>query len=52
MIHLLKKKGLIKQIEAAPEEMNLKYKLYKYENETEQNDTVKGELIRLLLELE
>ena len=52
VIHLLKKKGLIKQIEAAPEEMNLKYKLYKYENETEQNDTVKGELIRLLLELE
>ncbi|MCH8289911.1 HEAT repeat domain-containing protein [Candidatus Poribacteria bacterium] len=52
VIHLLKKKELIKQIKAAPEDLNLEYNLYEYEKETEQNDTVKGELTRLLLELE
>ena len=52
VVHLLKKKELIKQIKAAPEDLNLEYNLYEYEKETEQNDTVKGELTRLLLELE
>ena len=48
IVQLLREKELIRQIEAAPVELQLKYDLEQYRQNTEQHGLVKSELGRLL----
>lgn len=48
VVQLLREKELIRQIEAAPVELQLKYDLEQYRQNTEQHGLVKSELGRLL----
>ena len=52
IVQILKTDELKRQIKNAPLDDQLEYNLYKYFEEKEQNDMVKEELNRLLLELE
>ena len=48
IVQLLREKELVRQIEAAPVELQLKYDLEQYRQNTEQHELVKNELGRLL----
>ena len=48
IVQLLREKELVRQIEAAPVELQLKYDLEQYRQNTEQHGLVKSELGRLL----